>query len=254
MSIRLPGRDRAPLDLPPVFTLVRVAEDVRAHDHAIAIAAEAGAATLVWTDRNDVAEFAVILEPAEPLTRARASFFIGMAALLDTLAMRAPPEKPLTVDWPGAVLMDGGLLGGGRLAWPDDAVEDEPPAWVVFSAMVRVALLDVAEPGLAPAATGMVEEGFDEVDVGDLLAAFARHLMVHVDSWQERGLKGVASEYLGYLATGRERDRRGIDVSGDLVFEGVMGKIGDRIPLLPALTEAAWLDRSSGAPRLGGGL
>ena len=51
--------------------------------------------------------------------RARRAFYAGMAALADALAAHAPPEKPIAFDWPDAIRVDGGLVGGARLAWPD---------------------------------------------------------------------------------------------------------------------------------------
>ena len=54
---------------------------------------------------------------------ARRAFYAGMVALADALAAHAPPEKPMTIDWPDAIRVDGGLIGGGRLAWPENADE-----------------------------------------------------------------------------------------------------------------------------------
>ena len=42
--------------------------------HATSIAAEQGAGTLVYVGRFDLAEFAVVLEPEEPLVRRGAAF------------------------------------------------------------------------------------------------------------------------------------------------------------------------------------
>src|ERR1043165_9493228 len=123
------------LDLPPGFRLVTLREVGDAFAHATANAAELGAGTLVFVGRFDLAEFAVVLEPEEPLRTARRAFYAAMAALTDALVAHAPPEKPITIDWPTAIRVDGGLVGGGRLAWPDGAREDEPPAWLVFGAM-----------------------------------------------------------------------------------------------------------------------
>src|SRR5499425_1582142 len=116
------------LDLPPPFRPVTLREVGDAFAHAIAVAAEEGAGTLVHVGRFDLAEFAVVLEPEEPLRSARRAFYAGMTALADALAVHAPPEKPIELDWPDAIRVDGGLVGGGRLAWPVDASEDEPPA------------------------------------------------------------------------------------------------------------------------------
>ena len=38
-----------------------------------------------------------------------------MVALRDALLVHAPPERPITFDWPDVVRVDGGLIGGGRL-------------------------------------------------------------------------------------------------------------------------------------------
>ena len=57
------------LDLPPGYTLVALREFGDAFAHGCEIAAEAGAGTLVWVRRYDLVEFAVVLEPDEPLAR-----------------------------------------------------------------------------------------------------------------------------------------------------------------------------------------
>ncbi len=237
------------LELPPPYEQVRAPTGVSAHDHAVAIAAEAGAGTLVWSDRTAVAEFAIVLEPAEDLTRARCVVFAVLAAVIDALATRAPPEKPITVDWPAAVRVDRGLVGGVRLAWPDGAEEGEPPLWLVASACVRLTFPESDEPGQWPDATSLAEEGFEATSGPDLAAATARHFMVYLDHWAESGLKRIAESYLGRLNKPDTKDRCGIDINGDLVFEAALGQIGQRIPLLPALTDADWLDRATGEPR-----
>src|ERR1043166_9064813 len=102
----------------------------------MSIAPEAGAGTLVYVGRFDLAEFAVVLEPDEPLRTARRAIYLGMTALLDALLAYSPPEKAVESGWPDAIHVDGGLVGGGRLGWPPGAAEDEPPDWLVFGAMI----------------------------------------------------------------------------------------------------------------------
>src|SRR5712671_2896889 len=106
------------LDLPPPFRLITLREVGDAFAHAVSVAADAGAGTLVHVGRFDLAEFAVVLEPEEPLRTARRALYAGLCALADALAVHAPPEKPISLDWPDAVRVDGGLVGGVRLAWP----------------------------------------------------------------------------------------------------------------------------------------
>src|SRR5258708_24893492 len=97
------------LDLPPPFRLVVLREVGDAFCHACAHARELGAGTLVFVGRLDLAEFAVVLEPDEPLAAARLAFYAGMLALGDALAAPAPPETPITIDWPDTIAIDGGL-------------------------------------------------------------------------------------------------------------------------------------------------
>ncbi|MEA2977030.1 MAG: hypothetical protein QOF19_2550, partial [Alphaproteobacteria bacterium] len=69
------------LDLPPPFHLVTPREAGDAFAHAQAVADDQGAGTLVFVGRFDLAEFAVVLEPEEPLRTARRALYAGMNAL-----------------------------------------------------------------------------------------------------------------------------------------------------------------------------
>jgi hypothetical protein len=237
----------AALDLPPPFRLVTLREAGDAFAHATSIAAEAGAGTLVWVGRFDLVEFALVLEPDEPLVTARRAFYAGMAALADALLVHAPPEKLIAFEWPDAIFVDGGLIGGGRLGWPADASEDAPPAWLVFGGTVRTVTTAAGEPGLHPRSAALEEEGFDELGSGRLVEGFARHFMVAVDAWNESGFAAVAKTYLQWLPT-EPGVRRDIDENGDLLVRR-LGMV-ERRPLLPTLAEVGWYDPETRAPRL----
>src|SRR5215468_7627684 len=150
------------LDLPPPFRLVSLREVGDAMTHATEIAAERGAGTLVHVGRFDLAEFAVVLEPDEPLRTARRAFYAGMAALTDALIAHAQPNTSVTIDWPDSLLVNRGLVGGGRLAWPRGASEGEVPPWLVFGGMIRTVSVTGNEPGLNPFVTALEEEGFTD--------------------------------------------------------------------------------------------
>jgi hypothetical protein len=111
----------ADIRLPPPFRLVTLREVGDAFAHAKQHAADEGAGTLVFVGRFDLAEFAVVLEPDEPLKIARRSFHACMAALADALTAHAPPETDIRIVWPDSVSINGGLVGGGQLAWPENA-------------------------------------------------------------------------------------------------------------------------------------
>jgi biotin-(acetyl-CoA carboxylase) ligase len=246
-------RSRTPftpaLDLPPVYTAVALREVGDAFAHAREIAGEAGAGTLVYVGRFDLAEFAVVLEPDEPLRSARRAFHAGMVALVDALLFYSPPERKITIDWPGTISIEGGLVGGGQLAWPADAREDAVPDWLVFGGMIRMVSLADGEPGLRPLSTALEDEGFDDAAATRLVESFARHLMVATDAWQEQGFRAVEREYLQRLA--RENGvRRSIDENGDLLTRRTGKTEVERLALVPALTVPAWLDPETRGPRL----
>jgi hypothetical protein len=235
------------VELPPPFTLVTLREVGDAFAHAVKVAAEQGAGTLVYVGRFDLAEFAVVLEPDEPLRTARRAFYTGMAALLDALIAFAPPEKPIAVDWPDGIRIDGGLVGGGRLAWPS-ADEDERPDWLVFGGMIRTVSMTGNDPGLHPMASALEDEGFSDLAAAELVASFARHLMVHIDAQKEYGFGAIARHYLERLP--RESGvRRDIDENGDLLVRYTAKTDMQRMALKAALALPSWLDPKSGGPR-----
>jgi biotin-(acetyl-CoA carboxylase) ligase len=245
---RISKRNMRSLDLPPPFQLVVLRELGDAFAHACTHATKLGAGTLVFVGRFDLAEFAVVLEPDEPLASARRAFYACMVALGDALLARAPPEKPIVIEWPDAICVDRGLIGGGRLAWPDHADERAAPDWLVFGAEIRIFFLSQEESGLHPLSTALEAESFGDVSAERLVEGFARHLMVAIDRWQESGFTPIAQEYISKLKPERGV-RRDIDQNGDLN----MRRAGDLIEcrkLLPALKAPSWLDPRTGGPRL----
>ena len=235
--------------MPPPFTLVRLRESGDAFAHACRIASKSGAGTLVYVGRFDLAEFAVVLEPGEPLRVARRAFFAGMVALTDALRAYAPPNKAVAIEWPDAVRIDGALVGGGRMGWPGSADEDEPPPWLVFGAMIRTIAMDDDEPGVHPLASALDQEGFGEAGAAQVTESFARHLMLAIDGWQSDGFGGVGREYLGRMPRERRIIRR-IDDRGDLLERRIGTGATERFDLVQALAAPSWLDPTRGGPRL----
>ena len=239
---------RAALDLPPGYRLVTLREVGDAFSHATAVAAREGAGTLVYVGRFDLAEFAVVLEPDEPLVSARRAFYVCMVALYDALVVHAPPERPIEIRWPDAILVDGGLVGGGRLAWPVGTAASSVPDWLVFGASIRLVGLSREEAGLRPLATALEQEGFDDVGSGRLVESFARHLMLALDAWRAGELAAVTRRYVDRL-----RLEKGAIPSlareGDLLVRWRGKAEPDRHALAEALATPTWLDPASGGPR-----
>src|SRR5216684_3336113 len=250
MTSRLAGVDQT-FDLPPGYTLVALRELGDAFAHGCEIAAEAGAGTLVWVRRYDLVEFAVVLEPDEPLVSARRAFFAGMNAVADAIAAHCPPEREVNFGWPDAIVFDGGLLGGARLGWPAGCAEDEIPAWLVFGAILRAADMAHVEEVQAASGVSLLSEGFEMIDADAIIGSFARHLMTAFDRWNERGFEVIARDYLERLPKRKAGERRAIDPNGDLLVSPPAGSgPPDRTNLVDALAKAAWYDPQARGPRL----
>jgi biotin-(acetyl-CoA carboxylase) ligase len=213
-------------DLPSVFTpVVPLREAGDAMARAVALAPDHGAGTLAWVRSAARLEAAVVLEPELPLAAARAAVFAGASALADAIAAFGPPEVPLTLRWPGRVVVNAGEVGGVRLCWPEGCAEDAIPDWLVVGAEARLMFPRGWEPGHGTGQTALAEEGWDleEATAGELTAAWARHLMAGLAEWQRTGpgagFPRLAERYLARL----ERDgegKRGLDPgTGDLVVE-----------------------------------
>ena len=228
---------------------MRLRESGDAFGHACRIAQESGAGTLVYVGRFDLAEFAVVIELNEPLRRARRAFYAGMVALTDALRAYAPPNKPVTIDWPDAVRIDGGLVGGGRLGWPSSANEEDPAAWIVFGAMIRTVAMTDNEPGVHPLVSALDQEGFGEAGAVQVTESFARHLMRVTDCWQVDGFESVAGDFLGRLSRERKILQR-IDENGDFLTCRIGAEVTERHELARALSVPSWFDPKLGGPRL----
>lgn len=236
--------------MPPPYTLVALRESKDAFAHACRIAADAGAGTFVCVRRFDLVEFAVVLEPEEPLASARRAFLAGMVALADAIGSHCAPEKSVTFEWPDAIRYDGARLGGGRLGWPE-CPQESVPEWLVFSAMLIASKHWAGDPGLTPSSTSLDEEGFEGRDRDAIVESFARHLMLGFDTWANQGFGEVAERYLARLPGRPNALRSEIARNGDLLIhhDGRQGGI-ERVPLLGALASPSWLDATTGAPRL----
>lgn len=231
--------------LPPGFRLITLRENEDAFTRACAKAGELEPATIVWTPRFHLLEFAVVLQPDEPLATAWRAFYAGMSSLADAVAAHGPPDRPAQFVWPDTLMFDGARLGGGRLGWPVECPEDQRPDWLVFGAMLILSKHGAGDPGLTPGSTSMEEEGFwaapDEV-----LESFARHLLRGFHLWDTEGFAVLARDYLKRLVPlyGNWPD---VAENGDLLVRegGETTKLG----LKGALSEVAWLEPQTGRPK-----
>jgi biotin-(acetyl-CoA carboxylase) ligase len=238
------------LSVPPGFDVVALHDGGDSFGHACRHAGDDGAGTLVWSRRVDLAEFALVLEPTEPLLQARKALFLAMNAIADAIAAHSPPERAVAFDWPDAIRFDGGLIGGARIGWPQGCREADIPDWLVLGGIIRLSFSGGAEPGQAPDATALDEEGFEGQGPATVIESFARFFLRQVDLWQSKGFAPIAADYLARLARVQPEARRGLDGNGDLLTHAQATGTVIRSDFGAGLAESSWLDRETGAPRL----
>lgn len=207
--------------LPSVFSPHALPEGANALAHAVALAPREGAGTLVWRRDERVLEVAVVLEPESSLEAARPALLAAANAGADALGVLGPPEIPVTLRWPATLVVNGGAVGQALLREPPGAAPEAVPDWIVVG--LRLTLRDERpEPGLEPGLTGLFEEGFADMPVPELVAAWARHLMAGLAEWQRDGFRRLSDRTLSRLETEdwMRGARRGLDpATGALVLE-----------------------------------
>jgi hypothetical protein len=234
------------LSLPPAYRLKTLREAADAFQIAIANARE-GAGFLAWSCRFHIADFAVVLEPEQPLKEARLVVYAGMNALFDTLSVYAPPEKPIAFEWPDTILVDGGIVGGARLAWPSGAAEDEPPPWLIFGVKIRAKAHGTEEPGSWTRGTSLDVEGFEDFSVGMLVESFSRHFMAILHDMESDGMRPEIERFLGRLD---RKTLRGMVITGEgdcLIRQDQGSERGD---FLARLAQPGWRNPQTGEPWL----
>jgi BirA family biotin operon repressor/biotin-[acetyl-CoA-carboxylase] ligase len=196
MPLELPGTLPP---LPSVFTPHALPASADAPAAAMALAAGQGAGTLVWAEAADRIDAAVVLEPETVLEAARPALLAAANAMADALVVLGPPEIPVTLRWPAILLVNGGEVGQAVLAVPPGAAAEAVPDWIVVGVRLRMRQADGAEPGLHPGRTVLFEEGFGDILVPELVAAWARHLMAGLSEWQSDSIRRLAEKTLARL-------------------------------------------------------
>jgi biotin-(acetyl-CoA carboxylase) ligase len=237
---------------PPPYSPIAVTDGLDPFERALTIAREgAEAGAILWSVRADRAECAVVLAPENPLEQSLPVLQVALLALGDALGALLPPLVAVTFDWPDRLLVNGGLVGGVRLAvapiQPDNAVPD----WLVIG--IGIALTEpVATAGPAGSApTTLAAEGCGGVAATELLAAFSRHFLGWINRWQEEGVTTVHQAWLARVPS-LGRDVR-IGVEGEIRqgrFSGLTergdlrlgeGERAALVPLQAATRQPSWL-------------
>lgn len=185
------------LNLPPVYELVRISAYSDASAHARRLA-EAGAAdgTLVWSERENVFDCAVVLSAESPLAESLQVVPVAALAAVDGLAAVVDPGIKIAFRWPGIIDANERQVGLIGLTVPADCGLDTVPDWLVLG--VRVAIMGAAEDefGAGGEATSLHFERSLSVTSEDILASFSRHLLTWVNLWLDEGFERVRRTWM----------------------------------------------------------
>ncbi len=189
--LNLPPLLRAQPPVPEGRTaLEAAAEDCRAER------AEVGAFYLV--DSQERLDLAVVLGPEVEPGRCWEMLFLTAVAFGDAVGAIAPPELAIHYRWPDLIHANGAAVGRVRLAMAPELDETGAPRWLAIGLTARVQPNEEgAEPSTYLDRTTLANEGAVDLSVTDWAEAFARHLLVWIDTWEESGFRQVHKNWWG---------------------------------------------------------
>lgn len=224
-------------NVPPGYTLRLCAGD------AFSTACQAGAdgaedGLLLWVNRMDRCEAALLLRPLDPIQPALTLGYVGLLGLHDGLAGLAPAETPASIAWPDRLLVNDACVGGIRIAHgplvEKDGMADVPDWLVIGLAVQMMPVSDDDAPGRDLEYTNLHEEGCGDISVPELIASFSRHMLQWLDRWQEDGFDPVRRAVLHDL-----NDKTlNIEASGDAWLRD--GTVKSWRTLRDALRHPSW--------------
>jgi BirA family transcriptional regulator, biotin operon repressor / biotin---[acetyl-CoA-carboxylase] ligase len=189
---------------PPIYQPFAVTTEIDPFERCLNVAAEgAEAGTLLWSIGQDACECAVVLAPEQSLEASLPVALVALLGLGDALGSLAPPVVAVTFGWPDRIEVNGGVIGGVRMAHARTRSPTEVPDWLVvgFGVALRVSWAGDGEPGDDLFRTTLAAEGCGDIQTVDLLEAFARHFLSWIHRWQEDGVRPVQQAWLA-RATG----------------------------------------------------
>lgn len=185
------------LVIPPVYELVRVSAYTDAEAQARRLVGEGAAdGTLVWSERENVFDCAVVLTAEGPLNESLQIVPVAQLALSDALASAVDPGIKIAFRWPDIIDANDRQVGRITLTVPPGCAPEETPDWLILG--VRVAIMGTAEElfGSAGETTSLHFERSLDVTSEDILAAFCRHLLSWINLWLDEGFDRVRRSWI----------------------------------------------------------
>lgn len=226
---------------PPLLTGFPVEDPLSPFEEAVKGAIDDrrfGAGDTLWSDAQDKASWAIVLEPEVPLSAAQQMTALAMVAIGDCLGALTPPQVAVTFRWPNIILVNGGVVGHVRSAVDGNASPGDTPDWMVIGIEIKLRHpAQAPEPGERPDETALAEEGAGDLDRTTAIESNCRHFLTWLNIWQESGFKSIADAWL-FRAEGRDEDISlqhrgeqltgrilGLDENADTLFKKTDGKV-----------------------------
>jgi len=187
----------------PLFRPFAVTPELDPFERCLSVAADgAEPGTLLWSIGQEACECAVVLAPEQGLEASMPIVLVTALGLGDALGSLIPPVVAVTFGWPDRIEVNGGLVGGVRMAHAEVPSPDAVPDWLVVGfAIAMHGRWAEGEPGDDLRRTTLADEGCGDVQTVDLLEAFSRHFLGWINRWQEEGVQPVQQAWLA-RATG----------------------------------------------------
>lgn len=160
-------------------------------------------------------EASIVLAPEIPLQQSMSMLPLCGVSFESALVSLAPPEVAVQLGWDGTLFLNGAKCGHFRVA----ASSDDPgtiPNWLVIG--LTLWLWPSRNPGKTPDHTTIFAECGGEVPPGQLIEAWARHVLNRITHWEDEGPCRLRAEWLD-LARGLDENASQNGLSG--TFEGV---------------------------------
>jgi BirA family transcriptional regulator, biotin operon repressor / biotin---[acetyl-CoA-carboxylase] ligase len=187
--------------MPPLFRPLAVTPDIDPFERGLQVAAEgAEAGTVLWSIGRERCQAAVVLAPEHTLEDSLPVVLVAMLGLGDALGALLPPVVALTFGWPDRIEVNGGVVGGVRMASAPTEKPSDIPDWIVIGySLASQSRAGDPEPGQQPGRTTLADEGC-EIACIDLIEHFTRHFLAWINRWQEDGVAPVRQAWLSRAA------------------------------------------------------
>jgi biotin-(acetyl-CoA carboxylase) ligase len=194
---------------PPPYRPFAVTADLDPFERGLVLAADgADPGTLLWRMDDGVGDCAIVLAPENPVEESLPVVLVAMLGVGDALGVLLPPVVAVTFGWPDRVDLNGGTVGGVRMAVAPTPSPTAIPDWLVIGFRLANKGDWRSAAGKGRQQTTLAAEGC-EIETLDLLEGFSRHFLAWIHRWQTDGNRPVLQAW----------SSRAVEIGQEVVIE-----------------------------------